>query len=221
VPAGSGTSFSSLCGAWRDAYARIGTLWARALDEADATDTRYLYLRGASRTHLPPYGLSDVLASGRARHEIVLVEGLIDVHQLRARGVENVAALGGTSMRPQTFERLHRQGVQVVTLCLDSDDAGRVATARAVEQAARARQSPDVYVIDPGRLAPAKDRDDFIRDRGPDAWHELLATRTCGIAWRAHELAPGISRESPAAERRAALARAGRWLGTLPPRLAL
>jgi hypothetical protein len=31
----------------------------------------------------------------------------------------------------------------------------------------------------------------------------------------------GITHDSPAPERRAALVRAGRWLGTLPPRLAL
>jgi DNA primase len=210
-----------LCGAWRDDSARIGTLWARTLDNADDSGTRYLYLRGASRTHLPPYGLSEISASGRTRHEILLAEGLIDVHQLRAHGIDNVVAIGGTSMRPQTFEHLHGRGIETITLCLDNDPAGRAATARAVEQSARARQSPDVYVIDPEHLAPAKDPDEFVRDRGPDAWHELLATRTSGIAWRAHELAAGISRDSPAAERRAALAHAGRWLGTLPPRLAL
>ena len=79
----------------------------------------------------------------------MLVEGFFDLHQLRARGIENVAALGGTSVRPQTFERLHRLGIEAVTLCLDNDEAGRGATARAVENAARARQSPEVYVIDP------------------------------------------------------------------------
>lgn len=211
-----------LCGAWRDDYGRIGTLWARSLDDAEDAGTRYLYLRGASRTNLPPYGLSDMLVGPRdTRRECVLVEGLIDVHQLRAHGIENVAALGGTAMRPHVFERLHRRGIETVTLCLDKDDAGRSATARGIEQSARAHHGPNVYVVDPARLAPAKDPDEFIRTRGEASWHELLATRRCGIEWRARELAAGISRDSPAAERRAALARAGRWLGTLPPRLAL
>jgi DNA primase len=210
-----------LCGAWRDEYGRIATLWARALDDAEGAGTRYLYLRGASRADLPPYGLSDVLPGGRPPREIALVEGLIDVHQLRARGIDNVAALGGTSMRPQTFERLHQRGVEIVTLCLDNDDAGRAATARAVEQSARARQSPYVCAIDPEQLAPAKDPDELVRARGPDAWHELIATRTCGVEWRARELVLDVTSESATQERRAALARAGRWLGTLPPRLAL
>jgi DNA primase len=210
-----------LCGAWRDDHGRIGTLWARALDDAEAAGTRYLYLRGASRTNLPPYGLSDVLTGpSDARRETVLVEGLMDFHQLRARGIENVAALGGTSMRAQMFERLHRLEIETITLCLDNDDAGRAAAARAVEQSARARRSPDIYVIDPARLAPAKDPDELVRQSGVAAWRHLLETRACGVAWRARELAP-VTRESPISERRAALARAGRWLGTLPPRLAL
>jgi DNA primase len=133
-----------LCGAWRDGYGRIGTLWARAPDDAESVGTRYLYLRGASRTDLPPYGLSQLARRPDARREIVLVEGFFDLHQLRARGIDNVAALGGTSIRPQTFERLHRLGVDIVTLCLDNDEAGRTATARAVEHSARARRSPEV-----------------------------------------------------------------------------
>lgn len=211
-----------LCGAWRDGYGRIGTLWARSLDNAAAADSRYLYLRGASRTNLPPYGLSDLhTGTGDARREIVLVEGFFDLHQLRAREVANVAALGGTSVRPQTFERLHRLGIEAVTLCLDNDEAGRAATARAVEHSARARHSPEVYVIEPEQLGPAKDPDELVRQRGVAAWRELLEARSCGIAWRAQELAGAVRRDSPAPERRAALARAGRWLGGLPPRLAL
>ncbi len=209
-----------LCGAWRDPYGRIGTLWGRALDDS-AASSRYLYLRGASRTNLPPYGVSDLLAKPAGdRREIVLVEGFLDLHQLRARGIENIAALGGTSISPKTFEQLHRLGIETVTLCLDNDDAGRSASARAVENASRARRSPDIYVVDPAQLAPAKDPDELVRQRDVAAWRELLETRSCGIAWRARELAP-VAPDAPNADRRAALARAGRWLGKLPPRLAL
>jgi hypothetical protein len=76
-------------------------------------------------------------------------------------------------------------------------------------------------VIDPDHLAPAKDPDELIRRTGAEAWYELLAKRTCGIGWRARELADGADPSWPADDRRTALARAGTWLGTLPPRLAL
>ena len=100
-----------LCGAWRDEYGRIGTLWARALDDVDC-GRHPLPLSPRRKPDEPPAVRAlDLLAGPRdARREIVLVEGFFDLHQLRARGIENVAALGGTSTRPQTFERLLRSG---------------------------------------------------------------------------------------------------------------
>lgn len=211
-----------LCGAWRTEHGRIGTLWARTLEGETAAETRYLYLRGASRTNLPPYGLSEVLAGPRdACCDLALVEGFIDFHQLRARGFENVAALGGTSTNPRMFERLSELGVEEVTLCFDRDGPGRLAAARGVEEAARARRSPSILVLDPEHLAPAKDPDAFARAQGIEHFRGLLQERECGIAWRACEGLAGISPEADASNRRSALSRAGAWLGTLPPRLAL
>jgi phage/plasmid-like protein (TIGR03299 family) len=210
-----------LCGAWRDTNGKIGTLWARAVDDGDVSEARYLYLRGASRANLPPYGLSDALDHPpEARREVVLVEGLLDVHQLRAHGVAHAAALGGTSMAANVFERLHRLGVEAVTLCFDNDDAGRAATTRAVENSVRARSSPDLYVVDPARLGAASDPDEYVSRLGPSRWRDLLEGRSCGIVWRARDIA-AATRDEPASVRRIALARAGRWLGALPPRLAV
>jgi hypothetical protein len=163
-----------------------------------------------------------MLADGpQARRELILVEGVIDFHQLRAHGVENVAALGSLAVQPNTFERLARLRVERMTLCLDRDEPGRAATVRAVEQSCRAERSPAVYVIDPERLAPAKDPDALVRERGVEAWRGLLGSSECGIAWRAKELLAGVTPRSDRRDRRAALARAGAWLGGLPARLAL
>ncbi len=204
-----------LCGAWRNERDQIGTLWARALDEDGAAETRYLYLRGASRTNLPPYGVP------HSARELVLVEGFLDFHQLRARGVDNVAALGGTSTSKYMFERLSRRGVQAVVLCLDNDDAGRSASARAVEHSARARTSPSIYVVSPERLGATKDPDELVRRDGVEAWQTLVGGRECGVAWRAKEIVGDLAADAPLAERREALGRAGAWIGSLPPRLAL
>lgn len=75
--------------------------------------------------------------------------------------------------------------------------------------------------MDPKVLAPAKDLDGFVRERGVEALRDILATQTCGITWRAGEFLGGVTTGSSASERREALAKAGGWLGTLPPRLAL
>ncbi len=47
-------------GAWRTANGGIGTLWARTPDHFAESDAKYLYLRGAPRTGLPPYGFGDL-----------------------------------------------------------------------------------------------------------------------------------------------------------------
>jgi DNA primase len=200
-----------LCGAWRNEWGRIGTFWARAVEDAEVDAARYLYLRGIARTNLPPYGLQ------RGVRALVLVEGFIDHHQLRARGVENTAALGGTATAPRLFEMLSRLGVEETTLCLDSDDPGRIATARAIENAARATASPSIYAV----LAPAKDPDELVRTQGMESWRQLLARPDCGVAWRATEFLRDVAVTDPLADRRNAVARAGAWLGSLPPRLAL
>jgi DNA primase len=208
-----------LCGGWRDERGRIRTLWARSLEPA--ADVRYLYLRGASRTNLPPYGLSWVLKQAPRPRDMLLVEGLLDVHHLRALGYETVGAVGGTGTRPPLFERLARLGFERVTLCFDADAAGRAATAKAVEASVRAAASPAVAVVRPERLGPAKDPDEFARERGVEAFRGIVGAGECAVTWRALEFTSGATLDSPVADRRRALAAAGNWLGSLPARLAL
>ena len=211
-----------IVGWWRDESGNARTLWSRATHDSNHADAKYLYLRGASRSGLPPYGLTAVLAGPvDRRREIVLLEGVMDVHLLRVHGVDNVCALGGTGAGPELFERLAWLGIEVVTLCFDNDSQGRLGAMRAVEAASRALDSPAVMVIDPAALRPAKDADEVVRDGGADAWAKLVRERVCGVGWRTLELAGGVERTAPVRERRAALARAGAWLATLPPRLSL
>lgn len=210
-----------LCGLWRDERGQARTLWARTVGAA-ATQEKYLYLRGAKRAGLAPYGFSDAPRQPPGEQlEIVVVEGVLDVHQFRARGIHNVVALGGTSTRPSLHARLDQLGVDRVTLCLDNDQPGRDATAKAIEAATRAAAAPELRVVDPGWLEPHTDPDAYIRHDGTEAWQTLLDNAQCAISWRALEL---LNHTTPASEpdtRKLALARAGRWLGTLPPRLAL
>lgn len=211
-----------LTGAWTDKRGRIRTLWARAVSHDEPSGSKYLYLRGASRSDLPPYGWSELSTdASSSRRELLVVEGLLDVHHLRARGFTNVAALGGTALASSTLERLDRWGVEAVTLCFDRDGPGRQATARAIVAASRAARGPRVLVVDPESLEPAKDPDELVKTNGVQALRGALSSRRCGVSWYALELLEGVDVGSPPDDRRQALARAGSWLGTLPPRLAL
>jgi DNA primase len=211
-----------LCGAWRDERGRIRTLWARDISPSEQAASKYLYLRGASRTGLPPYGWSEISAQPLpSRSELLLVEGLLDVHHLRARGIANVAALGGTALAPEVLQLLARRGIETVTLCLDRDEPGRRATERVVAAASQADESPRILAVDPEGLAPANDPDELVRTGGLEALRAAIATRKCGFVWRALELLEDVEPDANLERRKQALARAGEWLGALPPRLAL
>ena len=208
-----------VCGAWRDEWGRIGTFWARALDNHEP---RYLYLRGAGRSYLPPYGLSDVLRlPSRDRRELVLVEGLVDVHHLRAKGIANVAAIGSARIQPDKLVRLSKHGIETVTFALDNDESGRNALARAIDQTSRFDHAPALRVIHPAELGDAKDPDEYVRVHGVDRLRELVRDAECGVTWRTFDRMRHLEPDSSQRERRAALEDVGKWLGTLPARLAL
>jgi DNA primase len=210
-----------LCGAWRDQHGRIGTFWARSIQDPDPS-TRYLYLSGASRWALPPYGTADLLRLPAAeRREVVLVEGLLDVHHLRSKGFFAIAAIGSTRIDRATPQQLGRLGFESVVLAFDNDTPGREGAARAVDDIARSRLAPAVRVLEPRLFGEAKDPDAFVKSHGVEAFRDLVGQAECGITWRALELTRGVSGRDPAELRRAALARAGAWLGGLPPRLSL
>jgi hypothetical protein len=207
-----------IVGAWRDEHSSIATLWARTTNPDNGE--KYLYLRGARRPDGIPYGLSN-LATGRSRAEaadLLLIEGVLDVHTLRANGVEHVAALGGTAASPRLFERLADLHVGDVTLALDNDPAGATATHRAINAATGADRSPRVWVIDPDLYDNAKDPGEIIQRRGPRAWERTTAAPVCGITAYALELAGPISTWEADPRRRAGLARATAWLAHLHPR---
>jgi hypothetical protein len=161
-----------------------------------------------------PYGFQ------RRTRELVLVEGFLDYHQLAAHGIDNAAALGSTRTTVQLFEQLSRLGVATVTLCLDNDAGGRDGTVRGVENAVRAKTRPTIYVANTNDIS-AKDPDALVREHGIDAWRKLIDERECGIVWRVEAMLEAVSPDTPKTPRRDALHQAGRWLGTLPPRLAL
>ena len=207
-----------IVGAWRDQHSRVSTLWARTIQPG--TDDRYLYLRGAARPDPIPYGLSTFLANGSRTdtRDLLLVEGVIDVHILRAHAINNVAALGGTATSRHLFEALADLGITNVTLALDNDAAGHAATTRAIEASASATRSPNVWVIDSDLLDGAKDPGELIGNHGREGWTRTAAAPICGITARALDLTgplPGLRHEQ---SRRTGLARASAWLGTLQPR---
>ena len=150
---------------------------------ARRAEQRYLYLRGASRTNLPPYG-----SPARTREQLVLVEGFLDYHQLPRAGSRtsprSAAPRPARAIRAAQPARRRRPSCSAST----TTTPAAAATARAVENAARARTAPRSTSSIPTGSA-AKDPDELVR-----AWRHGGVARAARTA--ANAASPGAQRRS-------------------------
>lgn len=208
---------------WRDHRGRIATVAARDVaGEADA-GAKYLYLKGHAKP--PAFGLDVALRrDAGGRDHLVLVEGLLDVVALQARGFGNVAALGGDGklLDKERWEDLAGLGVRSATLCLDNDAAGRDGTRAALDALQRAKVDLAVYAVDPAELGESKDPDELLRRHGLPALEEVLDRRLPGPLYRGLVLLQDVTPESPDHARREAAERVLSYVDRLRgPRAAL
>src|ERR1035437_1995965 len=113
------------------------------------------------------YGLFQAKNDLRQKTFAILVEGYLDLIALFQFGITNVAASLGTAFTPEQSKLLNRFTKNVV-INYDGDSAGIKAARRAVEYLLP--QDLDVKVL---VLPDGKDPDDFIREKGVDAYNKL------------------------------------------------
>jgi len=151
----------------RDLSGRVVAFGGRALGDAEP---KYInspetpaYTKGE---HL--YGLD--LASRAIRREgyAVVVEGYLDLAALVQAGYENVVASLGTAFTAAQARRLARYTERVV-VSYDGDAAGAAATVRSLDLLLE--KNFEVRVVD---LPAGVDPDDYIRDKGADAYRGLV-----------------------------------------------
>ena len=135
------------------------------------------------------YGLN--LAKKSKRPNIILCEGNIDVVTMHQAGFDNAVASMGTALTTEQTRLLSRYTKELV-LCYDNDNAGQLATARALEILDTSEFSVKVLRL-PQRLVDGQyvkqDADDFIKFQGPEAFDRLLNGSENGIAFRMAQIA--------------------------------
>ncbi len=142
------------------------------------------------------YGLDLAKDAARAADRVVVVEGYMDAIAAHQFGHANVVACMGTAVTEAQIAQLKRLS-RHITLALDADAAGQLATLRSLESLPRALDSEAVPVAVPvaGRGSPhaliawehklnaeisivrlpeGKDPDELIR-RSPQTWPEIVA----------------------------------------------
>lgn len=135
------------------------------------------------------YGLN--LAKKTKRPNIILCEGNLDIVTLHQAGFDNAVASMGTALTVEQTRLLSRFTKELV-LCYDNDNAGRIATERALQILNDSDFSVKVLQL-PRRLVDGEyvkqDADDFIKFQGPDAFERLLSGSENGVEFRMAQVA--------------------------------
>lgn len=107
------------------------------------SEMKYLLSKGLVLNAFGVVGL-DV---ARKFKTLIVVEAVMDLYVLRARGYQNVIAIGGagTSLGAEKLKMLYKFGVRNLVLLLDNDEAGYKGTS-AVFRACVDDDMPDIYV---------------------------------------------------------------------------
>lgn len=101
-------------------------------------------------------------------HNIIIVEGYMDVIALYQAGVKNVVASMGTALTVQQAKLL-KSYVDDVYICYDGDAAGQDSTLRGLK--ILKSNNLNVKVV---RLPENMDPDEVVRDKGVDAFYDCL-----------------------------------------------
>ena len=135
------------------------------------------------------YGLN--LAKKTKRPNIILCEGNLDIVTLHQAGFDNAVASMGTALTVEQTRLLSRFTKELV-LCYDNDNAGKIATERALQILNNSEFTVRVLQL-PRRLVDGEyvkqDADDFIKNQGADAFERLLNGSENGIEFRMAQIA--------------------------------
>jgi DNA primase len=152
----------------RDLAGRVVGFGGRALDD---TPPKYLNSPESPVFHKGRivYGLPVAKEACRKEGETLVVEGYFDLLALHNNGIRNVVAPLGTALTPQHVRLLARLAPRTVVV-FDGDEAGMRAALRSLEIFLR-EKLPARLIKLPGGMDP----DDFMRQKGRDAFLRLLA----------------------------------------------
>lgn len=110
------------------------------------------------------YNYHRALSHAREKHQIIVVEGFMDVIRLYTIGIKNVVATMGTAITKEHANLLMKLSKSIV-LCFDGDKAGEKATISALDALEKIGITPKII-----RLEDDLDPDDYIIKKGSDAY---------------------------------------------------
>lgn len=118
--------------------------------------------------------------------DLVIVEGELDSLSASADGIENVVAVGGTSITESQIEDAIKRGAKKFTLCFDEGEAGAKATDKAISLILRLG-GERIYIANLKGEDKDSDRDpdSIIKDEGVEALQRIIDTAEPYFNYRA------------------------------------
>jgi DNA primase len=145
------------------------------------------------------YALNLARRAAAAEGALIVVEGYLDAIVLHQAGFANAVASLGTAFTPEQARELRRVAPNVY-LCFDGDAAGQAATARSVDMLVDEGLSVEVVALPAGM-----DPDDFVRDKGAEAFSALLAA---SVPWKDFKLEIAFKRSEAKFSNKSEIAKA-------------
>ena len=135
------------------------------------------------------YGLN--LARLSRKESIIIVEGYMDVISLYQSGITNVVASLGTAFTSEQASLIKRYTDNVV-ISYDSDSAGIKASLRAIP--ILKSKGLSVRVL---RVVGYKDPDEFIKNKGKEAFENLVTNAISGFMFEIEEVCKNYNLDDP------------------------
>ena len=124
------------------------------------------------------YNINNALAEIKKKREIIITEGFMDTIRMSSVGYKNVVAIMGTAFTQKHLEKIIKWKCKVI-LNLDQDDAGVKGTIEAGETLLKNNIDTEVIVFE-----DYKDSDDFIKNKGSDAFKIAYDNRVSFIDFK-------------------------------------
>lgn len=154
-----------------DAYGELVVLTSRKI----TGDPKYSHLHETFDKRYYLFGLDTAKPAILQKNRAIIVEGQFDVTYLRTRGLKTVVGVLGSAFTMEHACMLRRYCNEIF-LVFDGDEAGRATLERSLDMLREEQlESSHNMIFIPVRLPSAcKDPDDYVREKGPKAFCQLL-----------------------------------------------
>ncbi|MCI1284005.1 MAG: DNA primase [Lacticaseibacillus songhuajiangensis] len=132
------------------------------------------------------FNLDEARSHARSGEPVYLFEGFMDVISAYSAGVHSGVASMGTALTSQQIQIIERTGKQLV-VCYDGDQPGQDATQRALSLLRGSSLTVSAVIL-PGGVDP----DEFIKQKGAEAFQKQLQSVLTPTAFSLRYLAAGV-----------------------------